>query len=116
MPLIQLFNPPMAGWTTHFGNYKIACMGTSTRRYQPWGFDGETLEQYKKGAYALLARCLKPGCDHTRKMSVTELTRLCPTGFTTTLGDLRKRFRCHKCGSKLVEFKVLDGWRSRDGR
>jgi len=45
-----------------------ACMGTSTRRDRPWGFDVEKLDQYRKGAYALLARCLEPGGDHTRRI------------------------------------------------
>jgi len=89
-------------------------MGTSTRRDQPWGFDSETLEPYRNGVYGLLAVCAKPECGHSRKMSIEALVRLCPAGFATPLGDIRKRLRCHKCGSRTVEFKVTEGSRRQD--
>ena len=91
-------------------------MGTSTRRFQPWGHDGETLARYASGAYALMAECQTPGCGHARRMVIDMLVRLCHKGADTTLGDVRRRLRCHKCDKKHAVFKVFDGGHSRDGR
>jgi hypothetical protein len=89
-------------------------MGTSTRREQPWGFDSETLEPYKSGVYGLLVSCGTPNCGHSRKLSAETLARLCSKGFATLLGDVRRRLRCQKCGSRKVSLKTIEGSRRQD--
>ena len=95
---------------------KIPCMGTNTRRFQPSGLDNETLARYKSGAFALLAECQTPGCGHARRMVIAMLIRRCCKGEETTLGEVRPRLRCHKCGKKRAALKAFDGGHSRDGR
>lgn len=91
-------------------------MGTNTRRLQALGHDSETLARYMGGAYALLAECQTPSCGHVRRMVIAMLIRRCRAGADATLGDVRKRLRCHKCDKKRAAFKVFDGGHSRDGR
>jgi hypothetical protein len=91
-------------------------MGTNTRRFQPSGHDSETLARYTSGAYALVAECQTPSCGHVRRMVIAMLIRRCRTGAEATLGQVRKRLRCHKCDKKAAAFKVFDGGHSRDGR
>lgn len=94
----------------------IAPMGASTRQFQPWGHDYETLTRYESGTYALLAECQTPGCGHTRRMVIAMLIGRCRKGANATLGEVRQRLRCYKCDKKFAAFKVFDGGHSRDGR
>lgn len=75
-------------------------MGTSTRRYDPIGSDRETLSRFENGDFTLVAICRE--CDHSRQMVVPMLIRMSAKGAETTLGEVRARLRCHKCGGKRV--------------
>jgi len=113
--VVRTVGQPVADWldrrTPWFAKWG---MGNSMRRDQPWGFDSETLEPYRTGAYELLASCGSPQCGHSRRISAETLARFCPKGFATQLGSIRKRLRCRKCGSRKVNLKAIQGSRRQD--
>lgn len=86
-------------------------MGTSTRRDDPTGSDREKLSRYENGDFTLIAICLE--CDHSRRMVVPMLIRMSAKGAETTLGEIRARLRCHKCGSRRVRFGLHAAVRER---
>ncbi len=85
-------------------------MGTSTRRYDPTGADREPLSRYENGDFTLVAICRE--CDHSRRLVVSMLIRMSAKGAETTLGEIRARLRCHKCGGKRVRLGLYTGARN----
>jgi hypothetical protein len=91
-------------------------MGTSTRKDEPVGSDSEMLRRYDNTGFYLIAICLNPACNHHRRMVTSLLIKRSETGAETTLGEVKTRLRCHKCGNRQIQLSPMFGGRSRDGR
>src|SRR5690606_29035308 len=66
-------------------------------RDRRFGTDADPLAKYLHD-YSLVASCQGPGCIHSRKLSVAQMLRW--LGTEATVGDMRRRLRCSRCGQR----------------
>jgi hypothetical protein len=85
-------------------------MGTRRAgRDRLWGGDSDRLGDYARD-YVLEAHCQGPHCQHSRAIHIPLLIRI--FGSEATLGRVRAKFRCHKCGLQgaRLEVRYVSNW------
>ncbi len=78
------------------------------------GLDQDTLRQYAKGDYTMAADCRRPFCNHTRPLHIPLLLKI--FGPDATLGIVRTKFRCHRCGLRGAKLQANYIGQRGDGR
>jgi hypothetical protein len=76
-------------------------MGREVKPHEPE--DSEKLQEYLLECYEVTAAC--PKCHHERTMGNLFLRRW--VGGQKTIGELKARLRCHKCGQRGCAVTVI---------